>query len=135
MRLQVGGDIREEDIIGTALVGEEVRGEIGEDVESEADRVADVHVLVIAAVPAEGRTVTHDHSAQIDAAFLEQPAMLAFEIAADGGNDADRRKEARGERKETGGTAECLGHSAVLRVDGVVTNRADYNNAHAMFTT
>ena len=75
--------LAEEDVVGAALVGQQLGSEIREHVEREAERVALVHVLVIAPVPAQGQALALRQPAHVDIALGEQAQILGAEIGAD----------------------------------------------------
>src|SRR6266851_5814230 len=85
---------------------------------------------MVAAMPAKGRTLATHQSTHIDIALREQPHMLGLEVGTDDRDDTHRRKESRRQRKEARRTAERVSDAAVLRLDRVVPNGTDYDDAH-----
>src|SRR5690242_19279969 len=85
---------------------------------------------MVAAMPAKGRPLATHQSTHIDIALREQAHMLGLEVGSDHPNDTHRRKKSRRQRKEARRTAERVINAAVLRLDRVVPNRPDYDDAH-----
>src|SRR5208282_3627973 len=93
-------------VVCAALVRQQFRREVFQDVQRKLDRVAHVQVFVITAVPSRGLPFAFDYSAHIDIAIREQLEILRLVIRADHRDDADRGKKSGRYRKIAGAAAQ-----------------------------
>src|SRR6185437_5097438 len=105
--------------------------EIREHVERQSERVALVHVLVIAPMPAHREAVAMGEPAHVDIALGKQAQIVGAKISADRADDTDRRKKARGEREIAGRAAQYIIGPVLLRLDGVVGDRTNHHDTHS----
>src|SRR5579875_1559791 len=95
--LQLGRNIGQEQEIGAPLIGKQLGNKIRKDIERQIERIAPVHVLVVAPVPSKSQPLAAFQPAQIDVAFGKELAMVGLEIRSHGSHYADRRKKPRGQ--------------------------------------
>ena len=128
--LEVGGDIPEENEGEFFVRGGELGFEIGEDIEIGGEGCAVIHVLFVAAVPAEGFALDDLEAGQIDISFFPDGAVVGGKIVADDTDEADGGVEASGESCERGGAAKEIGAIFFGGLHTVDADRSDDENAH-----
>ena len=88
--LQLGRDVSQKDIVGAALVGQQLGSEIRKHVERKSQRVALVHVLVIAPMPAQRQALALLQPAHVDIALREQAHILGAKVGPHRADDTHR---------------------------------------------
>src|SRR5262249_9342692 len=101
-------------------------------VEMNLQRVARIHVLVIAALPAKRLTAFFRRQAGgVDPPIGENFAVCIREVLANDRHQARPGKEARRIREKSCRAAQDVVYSACWRFDGVKCHRADYEQRQA----
>ena len=109
LQLQAGLDIREEQMRGVLVGLGQLGAEVLEAVEVRLQRVAVVHILVIAALPPEGEPpVDGLEPVDVHAARLEISDGLAREVFSDHTHELDRREASSGHREISRRAADAL---------------------------
>ena len=123
--LQLRIDVGQEDVLRIAMTRRQLRLEIGEDVELQVQRVALVHVLVIAPGPRAGEPAAPLQAGQIDAALREELDLVLRKVLADRRHHLHRREEARGHRKVGRRATQGAIDFAMRGFDGIKEDRSD----------
>ena len=129
--LQVGLDVAQEQHLGVARGGRELRLEVLEDVEVRLQRVALVDVAVVAAGPEERLAAGHvlDVVGQHPAVVQDRVLLLA-EVVAHRPDDAGLGELRRGEREVHGRAAEQPVAAPGRGLDGVEGDGSDHGERH-----
>ena len=129
--LEVRLDVREEHHRGVARGVRELRLEVGEDVELCLDRVRDLHVVVVAALPEEGpRAADALDVGRVDALGVEAVELVRAEVVAHDADHADVREHARRDREVRRGASEDALAAPERRLERVECDRADDGDRH-----
>src|SRR5262245_46232644 len=130
LHLHLRVDVAEKYIVGIAVRLRNDRVEVGEHVQAQVERVANVDVFVVAAAPIKRRAGFALESREVDTALLEEFDMLARKILSDDAHDANRREKTRGDGKIRRRASEFAVYGARGRFDRVERDSPDDEDAH-----
>src|SRR6266850_6146646 len=125
VELELGVDVRQEQIGHPPQPVGEHRPELGEDVELRLEGLRLVQVVSVLAGPAQGAALGSLEPGDVHAAVLEEPQMRLREVLADGRDQVHRSEEARRVGEVGRRATERLVHLAEGRLDAVQRDGAD----------